>query len=113
MQEHKIHKNDSRSGSEKNPVTIRKIRIQEKKRPKNVSTSRKIVYFICSTLNTVLFGQVSPKPNQKHHLDPIKLLMDGSGRIRISEKPGSETLIMILIIRAHISSYSFSLRVSH
>ena len=33
-------------------------------------------YVIFSTLNTVLLGQVPPKPNQ---LDIISLLMDGSG----------------------------------
>ena len=52
-----------------------------KKRPKTVSTSRNYFNFIpvFSTLNTVLFGQVTSKPNQKHHLNPIGLLMDGSG----------------------------------
>ena len=55
-----------------------KIRIQIHKRPKTVNTSS-LFYFIFSTLNTVFFGQVPPKPNQKHHLDPISLLMDGSG----------------------------------
>ena len=50
-----------------------------KKRPKTFKyryrTSRKILYFIFSTLNTVRFGQLlqSPKPNQKHLLDPISL----------------------------------------
>ena len=63
--------------------------------PKTVSTSRKKLYFIFSTLITVLFGQVTPKPNQKHHLDPIGLLMDGSGsgflksRSGSAKKPGS------------------------
>ena len=38
-----------------------------------------ISYLALSTVSTVLFGQVTPKPNQKHHLDPIGLLMDGSG----------------------------------
>ena len=58
-----------------------------------------ISYFTLSTVNPVLFGQVRPKPYQKHHLDPISLLMDGSGfNVRIGEKKkpapsesGSET----------------------
>ena len=45
------------------------------------------VYFICSTLNTVLFVQAPPKPYQTHHLDPISLLIDGSGLLKL--KPGS------------------------
>ena len=57
--------------------------------PKTVSTSRKKLYFIFSTLNTVLFGQVTPKPNQKHHLDPIGLLMDGSGSGFLKSGSGS------------------------
>ena len=36
-----------------------------------------ISYLALSTLSS--FFQVPPKPNQKHHLDPISLLMDGSG----------------------------------
>ena len=50
---------------------------------------------ISSTLNTVLFGQTPPKPYQNHHLDPISLLMDGSGSgllkpgFRSAKKPGS------------------------
>ena len=46
-----------------------------KKRPKNVSKSRNFLNFIFSILNTVLFGQVTPKPNQKHYLDPIGVLV--------------------------------------
>ena len=42
-------------------------------------TSRIFFYFIFSTLNTVLFYKVPLKPNQKHHLDPIGLLMNRSG----------------------------------
>ena len=34
--------------------------------------------YIFNTLNTILFGQVPPKPNQKHYLNPISLLMDRS-----------------------------------
>ena len=59
-------------------ILVGKIRIHEK----NVlteSTSRRFVYFIFSTLNTVLFGQVPPKPNQKHHLD----YWFANGRIRV------------------------------
>ena len=44
-----------------------------------------MLYIISSTHNTVLFGQVPPKPYQNHHLDTKSLLMDGSGLI----KPGS------------------------
>ena len=62
---------------------------------KTVSTSRKFVYFILSTLNTVLFGQAPPKPNPKHHLELIDLLMDGSECLKSgsgsgwAKKPGS------------------------
>ena len=83
---------ESGSGSAKVPDSIRKIRIRivEKKRSKTVpvSTSGKIVYFMFSILkvNTVFFGQVPPKPNQKHNLDPIGFLMDGTGS---AKKPGS------------------------
>ena len=38
-----------------------------------------MLLFVSSTLNTVLFGQTPPKPYQNPHLDPISLLMDGSG----------------------------------
>ena len=59
-----------------------------------------ISYLALLTLNTVLIGQAPPKLYQNHHLDPISLLMDGSGllktRIWIGEKnpdpSGSETL---------------------
>ena len=60
------------SGSAKNLDPIWNIRIHEKKRPK--------------TVNTVLFGQAPPKPNQKHLLEPTSLLMDRSGS---AKKPGS------------------------
>ena len=56
-----------------------------KKRPKTGVKVEKIVYFICSTLNTVLLGQASPIPYQNHLLDPVSLSMDGSGYL----KPGS------------------------
>ena len=40
-----------------------------------------------TALNTVLFGQVPPKPNKIHNLYPISKLPDGSGsRLK---KPGS------------------------
>ena len=42
-------------------------------------TQNKKMYIIFSPLNTGLFGQAPPKPYQNHHLDPISLLMDGSG----------------------------------
>ena len=44
-----------------------------------------ISYLALLTLNTVLIGQAPPKLYQNHHLDPISLLMDGSGLL----KPGS------------------------
>ena len=51
------------------------------------------VYIIFGTLNIVLFVQVTPKPNQKHHLDLIRLLMEGSGFLKngsvSAKKPGS------------------------
>ena len=64
-----------------------KIRIQSgifgsgsmKKNSKTVEQVENFVIFIFSTLNTILFGQVRPKPNLKRHWDPISLLMDGSG----------------------------------
>ena len=52
-----------------------------------------LAYFIFGTLNTVLFGQVPPKPSQNHHLNDISLLMDGSvsGFLKSgsAKKPGS------------------------
>ena len=35
------------------------------------------MYFISSSLTPVLFGEAPPKPYQNHHLDSIRLLMDG------------------------------------
>ena len=55
------------------------ITSDRKKRHKTVTTSIYFFNFIFSTLNTVLFGQVTPKPIQEYHLGPIGLLMDGSG----------------------------------
>ena len=71
----------SGSGSAKNPDPIRENPDLDpcKKSPKTARTGRTILYFIFSNLNTVLFGQVHPKPNKKHNLDPISFLMDGSG----------------------------------
>ena len=63
-----------------------------KKRPKTGVKVEKIVYFICSTLNTVLLGQASPIPYQNHLLDPVSLSMDDGWirifktRIRIGDK---------------------------
>ena len=65
---------ESGSGSAENPDPD-----PWKKRPKTVSTVQVDIF---STLNTVLFGQVTPKSNKKHHLDPIGLLMDGSGFLK-------------------------------
>ena len=45
-----------------------------------------MLYIISSTLNTVLFGQAPPKPYQNHHLDPISLLMDKSGLLKLNLK---------------------------
>ena len=62
-----------------------------KKRPNTVSTctgqSRKFVYFIFSTLNTVLYGPFPPTPNQNHHLDLLGLLMEGSGSRLLKPDP--------------------------
>ena len=46
-----------------------------------------ISYLALSTVSTVLFGQVTPKPNQKYHLDPIGLLMYVSGSGFLSTDP--------------------------
>ena len=51
------------------------------------------VYFTCSTLNTVLFVQAPPKPYQTHHLDPISLLIDGSGLLKPGSGIGEKTRI--------------------
>ena len=67
----------------------------KKKHSKTVSKSRKFVYFIFGTLNTGLFGQVPPKSNQKHNLDLIDLLIDGSGSAK-EPGSGSETLFLTL-----------------
>ena len=56
-----------------------RIQIREKNVLKLELKWKKILYFISSTLNIVLFGQAPPKPYQNHHLDPISLFMDGSG----------------------------------
>ena len=45
------------------------------KKPPKSEVQVEFFFFIFSTLNTVLFGQAP----LKHHLDPISLLMDGSG----------------------------------
>ena len=68
---------ESGSGSAKTPDPVRK------KRPK---TGVKVEIFISTRFNTVLFGKGPPKPYQNYHLDPISLLMDGSGS---AKKPGS------------------------
>ena len=59
----------SGSGSAENPNPIWKIRIRihennflELKHKLNI-----FLNFISSPLNTILFGQAPPKPNQKHH----------------------------------------------
>ena len=54
----------------------------KKKRSKTVSTSRKNLYFIFSTLNTVIFGQVPPKPIQKHRFRS-HWFVNGQIRIRV------------------------------
>ena len=50
-----------------------------KKRPKTRIKVEKILYFISSTSNTVLFHQALPEPYQNHYLDHISLQ---NGRIR-------------------------------
>ena len=70
-----------------------KIRIRKKNRPKTgVKVEKDFIgyrYIISSNLNTLLFGQFPPnsKTYQNYHLDPISLLMDGSGSGLL--KPGS------------------------
>ena len=58
----------SRSGSAKNPDPIGKIRIRihEKKVQELKKQEEKNFFFIFITLNTVLFGQVPPKPYQEN-----------------------------------------------
>ena len=65
-----------------------------------------MLYFISSTLNTVLFGQAPPKPYQNHHLDPISLLMDGSGSGIL--KPGSGSAKKLGPIRIRIRNIVFT-----
>ena len=58
------------------------------KSKKTARTGRLIFFnFILSTLNTVLFGQVPLKPNQKH-LDPIVLFLTLKPRSGSAKKPG-------------------------
>ena len=52
---------------------------KKRRKTESTGTSRIFFYFIFSTLNIVLFYKVTLKPNQKHHLDPIGLLMNRSG----------------------------------
>ena len=69
-----------------------------KKRHKTVSTRKKnvfISYLALSTVNTQYspFWKVSPKPNQKHHLDLNGLLMDGSGFLKSGSGSAKKTRI--------------------
>ena len=52
---------------------------KKRRKTESTGTSRIFLNFIFSTLNIVLFYKVTLKPNQKHHLDPIGLLMNRSG----------------------------------
>ena len=80
---------ESGSGLAKKPDPIRKnvLKLEKKQRKK--------LYFISSTPNTALFDQAPPTPYQNHHLDPVSLLMDGSGLLKpgsvSAKKPGSGT----------------------
>ena len=88
----------SGSGSAKNPDPIRKSGSRSmKKTPYKYN-----FFYFPHWVQTVFFGHVAPKPIQKHHLDPISLLMDGSGFLqsgsRSAKNPdpsGSKTLIVI------------------
>ena len=88
----------SGSGSAKNPDPIRKSGSRSmKKTPYNYN-----FFYFPHWVQTVFFGHVAPKPIQKHHLDPISLLMDGSGFLqsgsRSAKNPdpsGSKTLFVI------------------
>ena len=51
-----------------------------------------MLYIISTTLNTVLFGQAPPKPYQNHHLDPISLLMDKSGLLKLGSRSEAESI---------------------
>ena len=86
---------ESGSGSAKTPDPVRK------KRPK---TGVKVEIFISTRFNTVLFGKAPPKPYQNYHLDPISLLMDGSGS---AKKPGS-IRIRITVCNSYIAIVIFS-----
>ena len=76
----------SRSRSAKNQDPIWKIRIHEK----TVQVEKLFIsYLLQHSQHTVLFVQVPPKTNQKHHLDPISLFMDGSGSRFLKSGSGS------------------------
>ena len=74
-------------------IRIRKIRIWSGKSGSGYMTKTsknwRTTKFFFSTLNTVLFGQVHPKPNQKRHLDPISLLIYGSRSGFLKSRSGS------------------------
>ena len=62
--------------------------------------------FIFSTLNTVLFGQAPPKPQQNHHLVKSHKFINGrirtfKTRIRIGEKPGSIRIRIRTLCNVH------------
>ena len=60
-----------------------------------------MLYIISSTLNTVLFGQVPPKPYQNHHLDPINCVnTQDLDRRKNPDLSGSETLLLTGLLSA-------------
>ena len=56
-----------------------KIRIRIRKKVQKLQQQVEKICISYLAISTLSFFQVPPKPNQKHHLDPISLLMDGSG----------------------------------
>ena len=58
-----------------------------------------ISYLALSTVSTVLFGQVTPKPNQKHYLDPIGVLVSPDPDRRKNLDPsGSDKIFSKLLV---------------
>ena len=62
------------SGSGSDFFSWVRIRIHEKNVQNLYVQEEFVFFFIFSALNTFLFGQVPPKPNKKHYLDPISFV---------------------------------------
>ena len=95
-----------------------KIRINEKN-AKNVRTSKNTFYIVyhiyCTTLDTILLGQVPPKPLIKeNHLGPISLLKqnpDGSGSGFLKSGSGSAKKLRSIQIRIRITDFMYTMLV--